>query len=182
MANVPEIRLEADAPYAVEPPAPGEAALLTPFGRLVGPIRAFQRLERALEGARRAGGAGGTPPSRPLYIPEEILDAARTKAASEFRDLTDVVSDGLRKYMARQLEPHKPARAAARPPGPDGKPPKKKQPNCSVRWHDDEWNPLMARCAADKSRLGWAVTPSKVVTQYLMEDYLPQTPPAAASQ
>jgi hypothetical protein len=177
VARQREIRLEADAPYTVATGVAGEAALVTPFGLCTGSAEAFQHLASALEGARKAAGVGGTAPPRPLYIPEDIVEASRAKAVSEFREFTDVVNEAFSSYMAGELEPRKPERAARRPLGPDGAPPVKKQATCSVRKHKPEWDELIARCNADKERLGWAVTPSKIATQYLMEEYLPRRGP-----
>ncbi|MEV1040407.1 hypothetical protein AB0J01_27710 [Streptomyces sp. NPDC050204] len=108
-------------------------------------------------------------PTHPLYIPADVKEAAEKKASGEHRSLAAVMREGFAKYLAGDIEPVKPVRAPRRAPG---ERPSKSLPSASVRMSEDDWKPIEARCQADKARLKFLVNPSRVITQYLRDDYL----------
>jgi hypothetical protein len=165
----PVFRLSEQTAYTVTAEA-GIAKLTTTFGVLVGDAEAFGALARA---AGRAVWAvrdeSGDLPSRPLYIPQDVKEAAEKKAKREHRSLADVLRAGFAKYLAGDIEPVKPVRAPRRTPN---EKPVKSTPSASLRMTDEDWAPIEARCKDDKERLKFLVNPSRVITQYLREDYL----------
>lgn len=170
VADEPTVfRLTDQTSYQVSAEA-GVAQLTTDFGVLEGDAEAFGALARA---AGRAVWAvrdeSGDLPPRPLYIPTDVKDAAEKKARSEQRTLADVLREGFSKYVAGGIEPVKPVRAPRRAPG---EKPVKSVPSASLRMSDEDWAPIEARCLADKERLKFLVNPSRVITQYLRDDYL----------
>ncbi|MCF1592415.1 hypothetical protein [Streptomyces muensis] len=167
--SVPVFRLTDKTSYEVIAEG-GVAKLKTDFGVLEGSADAFGALARA---AGRAVWAvrddSGDLPSRPLYIPQDVKDAAEKKAKREHRSLADVLRGGFTKYLEGGITPVKPVRAPRRAAG---EKPVKSLPSASLRMSDDDWAPIEARCKADKERLKFLVNPSRVITQYLREDYL----------
>ncbi|NUK23694.1 hypothetical protein [Streptomyces lunaelactis] len=145
----------------------GTVRLTTSFGVLEGDAAAFAALARAANRAARHG--TGELPSRPLYIPQDIKEAAEKKARHEQRTLADVMRAGIAHYVAGGIEPLKPARSPR--PAPGGKP-AKSMPSTSLRAGHNEWTRVEARCAQDTERLGFHVNPSRVITQYLRDTYL----------
>jgi hypothetical protein len=165
----PVFRLSERTAYTVTAEA-GVAKLTTDFGVIEGTAEAFGALARA---AGRAvwtlRDESGDLPSRPLYIPQDVKDAADKKAKREHHNLADALRAGFAKYLAGDIEPVKPVRAPRRAPGDK---PAKSAPSASLRMTDEDWAPIEARCKADKERLKFLVNPSRVITQYLREDYL----------
>ncbi|MER5302178.1 hypothetical protein ABT039_22345 [Streptomyces lasiicapitis] len=165
----PVFRLTSQTSYAIIAEG-GIAKLVTDFGVLEGDAEAFSALARAAGRARWAvHDDTDDMPARPLYIPAEVKDAAEKKAKSEGRNLADVLRTGFAKYLADGFEPVKPVRARRRAPG---EKPSKVLPSASLRATDETWEPIEARCREDKERLKFLVNPSRVITQYLREDYL----------
>ncbi|MDX3165979.1 hypothetical protein PV516_19515 [Streptomyces scabiei] len=166
---LPVFRLTAQTPYEVTTEG-GLVKLRTDFAVLEGDADAFGALARA---AGRTVWAvrddSGDLPSRPLYIPTDVKTAAEKKAKREHRSLSDVLKAGYAKYLEGGIEPVKPVRAPRRAPGDK---PVKALPSASLRISDEDWEPIEARCKADKERLKFLVNPSRVITQYLREDYL----------
>lgn len=148
----------------------GVAKLTTSFGVLEGDVEGFGALANA---AGRAVWAlrddANDLPARPLYVPTAVKEAAERKARSEHRKLADVLRAGFTLYLEGGLEPVKPVRAPRRPAG---EKPAKSMPSVSLRMSNDDWQPIEARCKADKERLKFLVNPSRVITQYLRDVYL----------
>ncbi|MCZ0983899.1 hypothetical protein O1L60_44860 [Streptomyces diastatochromogenes] len=169
----PVIRLTGETSYEVT--TEGTLAKLTSdFGVLEGDAEALGALARAAGRAVWAlRDSSGDLPTRPLYIPAEIKEAAEKKAGTEHRSLASVMRDGFAKYVAGEIEPVKPTRAPRKAPG---EKPAKTLPSASVRMSDDDWKPIEARCKADKERLKFLVNPSRVITQYLRDNYLAGQP------
>lgn len=165
----PVIRLTGQTSYEVS--TEGTVAKLTSdFGVLEGDAEALGALAKAAGRAVWAlRDSSNDLPTRPLYIPAEVKDAAEKKAGTEHRSLAAVMRDGFAKYMAGGIEPVKPTRAPRKAPGTK---PAKSLPSTSIRMADDEWKPIEDRCKADKERLKFLVNPSRVITQYLRDDYL----------
>lgn len=166
----PVFRLTDQTEYKLTKTADGVAHLATSFGVLVGSAEEFGALAKA---AGRAVWAlrddSNDLPSRPLYIPLAVKEAADRKAKRERRSLADVMRDGFATYLAGGLEPTRPVRAARRGPGEE---PVRAVPSVSLRVSNEEWAPIEERCKSDKARLKFLVNPSRVITQYLREDYL----------
>ncbi|WP_333745523.1 hypothetical protein [Streptomyces sp. IBSBF 2950] len=166
---IPVFRLTAQTTYEVTAEG-GVAKLTTDFGVIEGDAEAFGSLARA---AGRAVWSvrddSGDLPSRPLYIPQDVKDAAEKKAKREHRSLADVLRGGFALYLEGRIEPVKPVRAPRRAPG---EKPVKSLPSASLRMSDEDWTPIEERCKADKERLKFLVNPSRVIAQYLREDYL----------
>ncbi|MFD5878441.1 hypothetical protein [Streptomyces yangpuensis] len=164
-------RLNDQTTYELANAKDGVAQLRTSFGVVLeGDAEAFGALAKA---AGRAVWAlrddSGDLPARPLYVPASVKEATEKKAKRERRSVADVLRTGFAKYVAGEIEPVKPVRAPRRPPG---EKPVKSVPSISLRVGDDEWGPIEQRCKDDKARLGFGVNPSRVITQYLREDYL----------
>ncbi|MER0443135.1 hypothetical protein ABR738_00840 [Streptomyces sp. Edi4] len=165
----PVIRLTGQTPYEVTTEGP-VAKLTSDFGVLEGDAEALGNLAKAAGRAVWAlRDSSNDLPTRPLYIPSEVKDAAEKKASAEHRSLAAVMREGFTQYMAGQLEPVKPTRAPRKAPG---EKPVKSVPSTSIRMADDEWKPIEDRCKADKERLKFLVNPSRVITQYLRDDYV----------
>ncbi|MFF2331957.1 MULTISPECIES: hypothetical protein [unclassified Streptomyces] len=169
----PVIRLTGQTSYEVT--TEGSVAKLTSdFGMLEGDAEALGALAKAAGRAVWAlRDSSGDLPARPLYIPADVKDAAEKKAGTEHRSLAAVMREGFAKYVAGDIEPVKPVRAPRRAPG---EKPAKSLPSASVRMSDDDWRPIEDRCRADKERLKFLVNPSRVITQYLRDDYLAGPP------
>lgn len=165
----PVFRLTDQTSYEVTAEG-GVAKMKTDFGVLEGDAAAFGALARAAGRAVwRMRDESGDLPSRPLYIPLDVKEAAERKASRERKALADVMREGFAKYLAGDIEPVKPVRAPRRA---SGEKPAKSLPSASLRMSDDDWAPIDARCKADKERLKFLVNPSRVITQYLRDDYL----------
>ncbi|WP_435245194.1 hypothetical protein [Streptomyces tendae] len=169
----PVIRLTGQTPYEVS--TEGTVARITSdFGVLEGDAEALGALAKVAGRAVWAlRDSSNDLPTRPLYIPAEVKDAAEKKAGTEHRSLAAVMRAGFAKYMAGEIEPVKPKRAPRKAPGVK---PVKSVPSTSIRMADSEWTPIEERCKADKERLKFLVNPSRVITQYLRDDYLGLTP------
>jgi hypothetical protein len=166
---VPVFRLTDETSYEVTTEG-GVAKLTTDFAVLEGNAEALGALARAAGRAVwQLRDSSGDLPARPLYIPSEVKDAAERKAKREHRNLADVLRDGFTKYLEGGIEPVKPTRAPRRPPGEKAP---KTLPSASLRMSDEDWTPIEKRCKADKERLKFLVNPSRVITQYLRDDYL----------
>jgi hypothetical protein len=163
----PVFHLSDRTPYEVTTQS-GTIRLTTDFGVLEGDAAAFAALAQAANRAARHGGTREAT-SRPLYIPNDIKEAAEKKAGNEHRTLADVMRAGLALYVAGGIEPLKPIRTQR--PAPGGKPVKSK-PSTSLRAGDAEWAQVEARCTEDTERLRFHVNPSRVLTQYLRDTYL----------
>ncbi|MEU2453841.1 hypothetical protein ABZ605_27660 [Streptomyces sp. NPDC012765] len=166
----PVFRLTDQTEYKLTKTSDGVAQLTASFGILEGSAEEFSALAKA---AGRAVWAlrddSNDLPSRPLYVPPAVKEAADRKAKRERRSLADVMRDGFAKYLAGEIEPTRPVRAPRRAPG---EKPVKSVPSVSLRVSDEEWAPIEERCKSDKARLKFLVNPSRVITQYLREDYL----------
>ncbi|MFJ2752767.1 hypothetical protein [Streptomyces sp. NPDC087297] len=166
----PVFRLNDQTEYQLSKAEGGVAKLTTSFGVLVGSAEEFGALAKA---AGRAVWAlrddSNDLPTRPLYVPLAVKEATERKAKRERRNVADVLRAGFAKYMAGEIEPVRPVRAPRRAPG---EAPVKSVPSVSLRASDEEWAPIEDRCKSDKARLGFLVNPSRVITQYLREDYL----------
>ncbi|MBI0311648.1 hypothetical protein [Streptomyces javensis] len=164
----PVIRLTDQTSYEVTAEG-GAAKIVSDFGILIGDSAAFGALAKAAGRAVWAvRDAENDMPPRPLYIPQEVKEAAERKARSERRDLAVVMRDGFKRYIDGGIEPVKPKRAPRRAPG---EKPTKSLPSASLRMSDEDWAPIESRCKADKERLNFLVNPSRVITQYLRDDY-----------
>ncbi|MFD6534890.1 hypothetical protein [Streptomyces goshikiensis] len=166
----PVFRLTDQTEYKLSKAKDGVAKLTTSFGVLVGSAEEFGALAKA---AGRAVWAlrddSNDLPTRPLYVPLAVKEAAERKAKRERRSLADVMRDGFAKYLAGEIEPARPVRAPRRAPG---EAPVRSVPSVSLRVSKEGWEPIEQRCKDDKARLKFGVNPSRVITQYLREDYL----------
>ncbi|MFF4409744.1 hypothetical protein [Streptomyces sp. NPDC001404] len=168
----PVFRLTDKTSYEVTAEEGGTARIVTDFGVFTGDAAAFGLLAKAAGRAVWAvRDAENDLPARPLYIPAEVKDAAEKKARSEQRTLADVLRAGFKAYLDGEIEPVKPMRAPRRAPG---EKPAKSLPTASLRMSNEDWAPIEARCKADKERLKFLVNPSRVVTQYLRDEYCAQ--------
>ena len=113
--------------------------------------------------------------TRTLYVDEDTMTRSMAKAEELGMVFTAVLKTGWARFMAGLIEPKKQTRYRAAAGVEAGQ--QKKSPT-TIRVRDSEWQPLVDWCREETVRRGWRVTPSRLATQYLREEFLEAAPPA----